>query len=328
MSGPTNRKGENGDRVDARVPQSQVNDDAVADELSDEAFDAYLQRGSAVSQSYRAIEHEEPPAQLDASILSRAQAELRTNTSQKYRQWKKWTVPVALAASTVMAISIVLESGMQHEVRSVVSDEILQQERTLTSEPARDAAGLESAQSPSFASAPNAESDFALAPSDPSAPRAAPSEMAEQQELFVLDAPSPAPPPANVSSEALAARAARDIEEKQAQEQEASVMRELSAARAQSAKRSEPHALSAAAPRNETATQGSNAAPSQTRVSAKQLQVQASQREPAVWLAAIRELREAGKDEEADREWRAFKAAYADFEVAVDDIARPVDQRD
>ena len=326
MSGPTKRNGENGDRVDARVTESQVNDDAVADELSDEAFDAYLQRGSTVSQSYRAIEHEEPPTQLDATILSRAQAELRRNTSQKYRHWKKWTVPVALAASTVMAISIVLESGMQHEVRSVASEEMLQRERRVTSEPARDAAGPEAAQSPSFASAPNGESDFAFAPS---APAAAPSEMAEEQDkLLALDAPSPAPPQANVSGDALAVRAARDAEEKEATERKASAMRELNAARAQSAERSESPALAASPVRQESSTQSDGAAQPEMRVMAKQIQTQASQREPAAWLEAIRELREAGKVEEADREWRAFKAAYADFEVAVDDIARPVDERD
>jgi hypothetical protein len=56
--------------------------------------------------------------------------------------------------------------------------------------------------------------------------------------------------------------------------------------------------------------------------------MQASQREPAAWLTAIRELREAGKNEEADRDWRAFKAAYAGFEVALDDIARPANERE
>jgi hypothetical protein len=35
-------------------------------------------------------------------------------------------------------------------------------------------------------------------------------------------------------------------------------------------------------------------------------------RDPAQWLAHIRELRAAGKEREAEREWAAFRAAYPD----------------
>jgi hypothetical protein len=39
----------------------------------------------------------------------------------------------------------------------------------------------------------------------------------------------------------------------------------------------------------------------------------AAQRDPAQWLARIRELRTAGKADEAQREWAAFRAAYPDY---------------
>jgi hypothetical protein len=39
----------------------------------------------------------------------------------------------------------------------------------------------------------------------------------------------------------------------------------------------------------------------------------ARERDPAEWLAHIRELRAAGKEDEAQREWAAFRAAYPEY---------------
>jgi hypothetical protein len=44
--------------------------------------------------------------------------------------------------------------------------------------------------------------------------------------------------------------------------------------------------------------------------------------DPAKWLAEIRELRRAGKVEEADRAWLQFRETFPKFPVADDDIAR------
>jgi hypothetical protein len=41
------------------------------------------------------------------------------------------------------------------------------------------------------------------------------------------------------------------------------------------------------------------------------------------WLAYIRELRAAGKNVEADAEWKAYIKAYPKYPVAQDDPARP-----
>jgi hypothetical protein len=222
-----------------------------------------------------------------------------------------------------MAISIVLESGMQHEVRSVASGDVLRREQRLASESIRE---VPEGAGPSLATAPNAESNLAFAPS---APSAAPPEMAEEREpRFASDAPRPAPQ-TSADEEAVTALADRAFDEQKAQEEAGSAIRDLSAARAQTAKRGQPTAPSAAAPAGQEAPSHSDAAAqSETLVMPKPIQTQASQREPAAWLNTIRELRDAGKDEDADREWRAFKAAYADFEVALDDVARPVEERD
>jgi hypothetical protein len=85
----------------------------------DKAFDEYLQRGSAVSKQYRAIEEESVPSELDANILAKAASEVNADRHKRTSVWRRWSVPVALAASTVLAISIVLESDLRHEVPAV-----------------------------------------------------------------------------------------------------------------------------------------------------------------------------------------------------------------
>ena len=44
--------------------------------------------------------------------------------------------------------------------------------------------------------------------------------------------------------------------------------------------------------------------------------------DPEAWLKAIRELRKENKQEQADREWQRFRAAFPDYEVAETDAAR------
>jgi hypothetical protein len=49
---------------------------------------------------------------------------------------------------------------------------------------------------------------------------------------------------------------------------------------------------------------------------------QADRSDPAAWLEEIRDLRRTGKTADADREWDRFRAAFPDFHVADDDLAR------
>jgi hypothetical protein len=44
--------------------------------------------------------------------------------------------------------------------------------------------------------------------------------------------------------------------------------------------------------------------------------------DPQAWLEDIRAMRRAGKNDEADREWERFRAAFPNFQVADDDLAR------
>jgi hypothetical protein len=329
MNGPKKDKGADDKSLDERISRSSPNDVASNDALSDESFEVYLQRGSSVSQRYRAIEQEHPPAQLDASILARAQSELQTSASHKYRYWKKWTVPVALAASTLIAVSIVLESGMQHEVRSAAPVSSLARESSeaiseANSEPISEPMPPMPAQAPASDMA-NDTPDSGL-PQRMATQNAAPRESAQEQ-FFAPDAPRPSAPPAKPNEEVVSAGAAMDAAAER-EEHNARAERDLSIARAQSAKR-ESQASSVAVPeRAPVPVRADDDAESEPRVAANVRSAPSPLRAPEVWLQQIRDLRKAGKFEDADREWRAFKAAFADFEVAADDFARPLETRE
>lgn len=341
MSGPENSESGNKNtsgggkhREDERVAVSRPEGAALNDGLSDESFEAYLQRGSAVSQQYRAIEQEQPPQQLDASILARAQDALRDNPAHKYRQWKQWTVPVAIAASTVIAVSIVLESGMQHEVRDAASVSMMESEsrefsREVASEPV---SGTAQPTQPASAALPPATqrlSDGAIDSASTSTQSAAPSELAREQYLAVeAPPPPPAAPQAQVNTEVpsagSAASAAGEMEERKAR-----VMQDSALARMRGAVPNERAALKNAAPaprvppaRAESAVASDSTAITQASAAYAPL------RSPDIWLEEIRDLRKAGNDADADRQWRAFTTAYPDFEVAADDTARPLTSSD
>ena len=62
---------------------------------------------------------------------------------------------------------------------------------------------------------------------------------------------------------------------------------------------------------------------SETRPAADEDATRADLRsDPQKWLESIRELRRAGKGEEADRAWQEFHKAFPNFPVADDDLAR------
>jgi len=64
-----------------------------------------------VSQQYQSLEADDVPTELDRAILERAEQAVRKQPDAKQQRWRRWSIPVALAASTVLAVSIVLESN-------------------------------------------------------------------------------------------------------------------------------------------------------------------------------------------------------------------------
>ncbi len=70
-----------------------------------------------VSRAYRAAKFdEEPPAELDRVILADARR-------QRHRQLPSYLPPLALAATVILSISLVLRSGVLNEDAEIVSDD-------------------------------------------------------------------------------------------------------------------------------------------------------------------------------------------------------------
>lgn len=312
----------------------------------DKAFEEYLQRGSAVSQRYRALDADDVPSELDRQILQRA-AEAVRPAGNRARTWRRWSVPVALAASTVLAVSIVLESGvmeseaptaqMTRELPAVPSgpasaaqepvQELAQEQAPAPQGPADVSTSSEQVRevAPAAPREPAVVTGARVRVPEVQSPRA--SKKAEEREQVAAtrteqsaeraDAPAafaPAPPPP------------------------AAVPYEPDRSRAQAASRSEPRSAMPMSPMpvaqrqvaplpDLTSMEKAASAPAGLATSSAPLGASELERrefsEPEPWLEYIRALRDEGKIEQADAEWQRFRDEYPDYSVADDDHARP-----
>lgn len=295
----------------------------MSEPIDDKALDEYLSGRSQISQRYRALAddaRETVPPELDRRILAQARAAIAqaevpsmdelTRLRTKRRRLMQWGVPAALAASAVLVISIVIQGGVQHEVRAVT-------ERPM-------------------------KAPAAAAPPAPPIAAKQQSTGASAQDGVVLITPpqnavtefSPlAPPPAEVAKEAPRVRRiapspppARAPLKETSKSEQAAVAADTAAAGA-----SRVHVPNESAPTPMTAMQArQSAAPSATLPQAPAPAAMTGDErsgpadlrgDPQRWLEHIRKLRKNGKDAEADSDWKEFRARYPDYPVAETDAA-------
>jgi hypothetical protein len=101
---------------------SESTDKDLPNDLPDgPQLEEYLRGGSAVSQQYRQLRSAEVPAQIDQLVLRQAHEAVKSRPQKSQpeqsrnansRQWLRWSGPLALAASAVLIVSIVIESGV------------------------------------------------------------------------------------------------------------------------------------------------------------------------------------------------------------------------
>lgn len=289
----------------------------------DKGLDEYLRRESTVSQRYRELEADDVPPELDAAVLAQARAAIAQRASRK-PTWMKWGAPLALAASAVMVVAIVLEVGVQDEVRMPLP----QVEQAPVSERTPEAYVVEQMiqeAPPPVPMSPASDTQTEMVMDEPidralkerrevaqpQAPAAglAPQESAAKSpEVKAVDSVV-REPLEQVASDAVK----RDAPAEPVVTQAANSEERDAAQRAQSEdrqfKRTAAQRVVAPAP-VATATQAPAAA------AGPRLQ-------PDVWLERIRELRREGKAIEADEQWREFVKAYPQYEVSETDAARP-----
>jgi hypothetical protein len=290
----------------------------VSDPTDIKALDEYLKGGSDISQRYRELGREDVPPELDRRVLDEARTAVASQGSVRSRSWLRWSAPVALAASVVLVVTVVIESGVQDGAM-------------IASQPAAELREV----------AQSADEPVAVAED---------SKLQALEETYAQSQPEPTAPPQVVpqasramkAEAAPAANAAPDVPEEAAVD--AQVLSDRTFAGAPATVVTRPVALeraeveadssadlgevTASSSRMRRAT-GRTAGPRSTvptsalsteaRAAAK---ADADHTDPDKWLEEIRELRRTGKAEAADREWQLFREAFPDFRVADDDLAR------
>jgi len=305
----------------------------VSDPIDIKALDEYLKGGSDISQRYRELRREEVPLELDRRVLDEARAAVASGGGRS-RSWLRWGAPVALAASVILAVTVVIESGPQNDTSFVtqpaaVDKARLEPQRQVEESKLQDQVAQErrEEQHPAFAAEPpavtvqQAAPASAPAPAPASVPAAPPPAALAKTELerlnaATLDSPAPQvaaeqPSPGRAGSVATVS-ARKEVQQAPAEvdasdEDFSSVS--VTGTRARRAGRT-------AGPRG---TISGSAISSETRPAADE---DAEHSDPEKWLEKIRELRRAGKGVEADRQWQEFGKAFPNFPVATDDLAR------
>ena len=91
----------------------------MSDPIDIKALDEYLKGGSDIAQRYRDLGREDVPPELDRRVLDEARAAVASGGGGRSRSWLRWGAPAALAASVVLAVTVVIEMGPQNDASFV-----------------------------------------------------------------------------------------------------------------------------------------------------------------------------------------------------------------
>ena len=297
--------------------------------LDEQQLDEYLKGDSSVSRHYRQLPSDEIPASLDRTVLRQAEDAVKRPSRPA---WVRWTAPLAVAASAVLVVSIVMQTGLRDETMVAAPPTMAQKraaEAEIETRMIEESAEAAPAQDESADLAANAEP----VPPPPKLDVPPPAILADEPQAFAV---RPAPPPVaaparqpqapeiqgaaapKAEQEDKTVFAADAAQEKSAREE---VTRDQERAVAQRATRSEQD-QAAGAPNAPPAAVLSYSRPISASATDNVASIQHVYTDPEAWLKDIRQLRKDNKQEEADREWLRFREAFPDYEVAETDAAR------
>ncbi len=276
----------------------------MSDPIDIKALDEYLKRGSDISQRYRELGGVDVPPELDRRVLAEARAAVAGGGAARSRSWLRWSAPVALAASVVLVVAVVIESPVQDETIAIQPAS----EAVRESDHAEEYELLEES-----AQARKSEPELqVLVPEQPAAPPPASAPKAELKRADKAPVVEQVAVNAAAPDEQSFATAPVAVEDSSATASISAEVQEVAVTGA----RQRRSAGRTAGPRN---TISGSAFRSETRPTAD---ADAEQSDPAKWLEEIRELRRVGRTAEADQAWERFREAFPNFPVAEDDVAR------
>ena len=303
--------------------------------IDDKELDSYLSGSSEYSRRYRAVESDGVPPELDRLVLTEASASagnlpsIARKRSRPLGFWMRVSAPVALAASVVLVVSVVIRSGMQSEKleTQIALDPAAPPLKVETPPPPEETA-VYATEVEKPISTPTIEAD-APGPTAPAVKAKSPQSVPPAEEAtldevivqgrLVRSTPQDSALPVEVFSaeelrqqDTTAERSATNREAQRRQEQSAATGVEEVIVTGQLRRAPAP---TGAGPRGTVRPTG---APSDAEIAKEERETN-----PEQWLRHIRELRADGKQREADREWRNFIEAYPNYEVGEADAARP-----
>jgi hypothetical protein len=311
----------------------------VSDPIDIKALDEYLKGGSDISQRYRDLGSADVPPELDRRVLDEARAAVASGGGGRSRSWLRWSAPLALAASVVLVVTVVIESGVQNDASfapspyrlspAPVEPQTQVQERKLQ-EQVEEQIAQQPVQEETRQFAP--EPPAVMAPQAPSTPLPAAAPPAALAKAEAERSNSVAPEEVTADAKALRSNASEVPSPSRAGSvAPVSARKEAAPATAEADSADDLGSVSVFGTRTRRA--GRTAGPrgpisgsalsSETRPAADEDAERADLRsDPQKWLESIRELRRAGKAEEADRAWQDFDKAFPNFPVADGDLAR------
>jgi hypothetical protein len=256
----------------------------------DEEFEAFLARRSLLPRALAERENAEPPAEVDRRVLEEARAAVNAAPARKSFRTNRWPVPVALAATVLISLAIVVQlqrpssnalTASRSEQRTVMPRQAFEPARAplqtdiaeepepdvdvLSDSPERFAKASAPAESRRLIASANEQRRLAQERADESAADASADTATQSRRESVAMAPPP--PPAPALADAAEARDTTDS---------------VAAVEAENGKAAAPAAAS-------------------------------GERNPQDWLQRIAKLRAEGKHAQADREFKAFVKRYPDY---------------
>lgn len=259
----------------------------------DDDVDAWLQSRRGLLRGADDAPRLEPPPELDQRVIDGARRELRSAQAEKpaFFRTSRFTMPFAIAATVLLSFSLVLEFNRYQSGRDALrsrAEDSAAPAITLTAPvvPSADSA-VADARSADTALSASAQGAAQPEPERRSAPRVAEMADANVRQRSASNAyrlPPAAPPPPAPAAEATGSVAP-------------------ALAPADSAAMNDSRAEIELASRPSVAAKAS-AAPSPARP-----------RSAAQWWKLVQQLRDAGRQSEADAELKALLTAYPDFVV-------------
>jgi len=310
--------------------------------IDDKTLAQYLERGSEFSKRYRDVPADDVPPELDSLVLANAALELTRKPAPTATRWKRWSAPLAVAATIVFGVSVVMQTEIARDGRPVAEPAFSESQLAPPNEAITPAIQVEAR----IAEAPRQAEPEALAgqrmevtakADQPARTKettnlrdtemsresgritadetvmpttaAAVDELKKETVAPVVASPPPAPQFANRAPASAPAAAP--------------TLATSSAVMERGAKAKSTEAVSMEEAIDTARRRTTAPASSEPRyVSDKQLSKAEREADPIKWLAFIRQLRATGKGSEADEEWQRFVKTYPTYEVRQDDSAR------